>query len=211
MDERCGEWNLNRLDSLLRHAVPEDIRGVTTSYCYVGSWKALFCWHKEDLDLSAINFLHEGKSKFWYSIPSDQGHLLEREAIKHFPEHFSKCGEHFRHKTTLINPYLLKRKIPELKISKAEQRPGEFVLVLGDSYHCGFNFGYNLAEAINYATLSWLRRLPKVKHCNCSKHSVRVNLHSILSHLATTPFAKSLEFEEFRQSLEKEVEKEVDE
>jgi jumonji domain-containing protein 2 len=78
MDERCGEWNLNRLESLLRQAVPEDVRGVTTSYCYVGSWKALFCWHKEDLDLSAINFLHEGKSKFWYSIPEEQAPLLER-------------------------------------------------------------------------------------------------------------------------------------
>lgn len=78
MDEHCGEWNLNLLDSLLRQAVPENLRGVTSSYCYVGSWKSLFCWHKEDLDLSAINYLHEGKSKFWYSIPEGQGELLER-------------------------------------------------------------------------------------------------------------------------------------
>lgn len=105
----------------------------------------MFCWHKEDLDLSAINFLHEGKSKFWYSIPANQGHILEKEAKIHFPEHFSKCPEHLRHKTTLINPYSLKKKYPELKLTKVQHKAGEFMLVLGGSYHCGFNFGLNIA------------------------------------------------------------------
>ena len=132
---------------------------------------------------------------------------MEREAHKYFPEHFSRCPEHFRHKTTLINPYLLNRKIPELKVSKAEQRPGEFMLVLGGSYHCGFNFGYNIAEAINYATLSWLRRLPKVKHCTCSVQSVRIDPRSVLNNLASSPFANSKEYEELRLSVEASVEK----
>lgn len=124
MDQRAGSWNLNSLDSLLSQAINIKVRGVTSSYCYIGSWKTMFCWHKEDLDLSAINFLHEGKSKFWYSIPANQGYILEKEARIHFPEHFSKCSEHLRHKTTLINPYLLKRKYPELKISKMEHKAG---------------------------------------------------------------------------------------
>jgi len=28
----------------------------------------MFGWHKEDLDLFAINFLHTGEPKQWYSI-----------------------------------------------------------------------------------------------------------------------------------------------
>ncbi len=91
MDQRAGSWNLNCLDSVLNQAIDIKVRGVTSSYCYVGSWKTFFAWHKEDLDLSAINFLHEGKSKFWYSIPYNQSHILEKEARLHFPEHFSKC------------------------------------------------------------------------------------------------------------------------
>jgi jumonji domain-containing protein 2 len=62
----------------------------------------------------------------------------------------------------VINPYLLKQKYPELKLSKMQHCKGEFIAVFGGSYHCGFNLGFNLAEAVNYATLSWLKKLP---HC----------------------------------------------
>ena len=159
MDETAGSWNLSTLDSVLNNAVKSEVRGVTTPYCYVGSWKTLFCWHKEDLDLSAVNYLHEGQSKFWYSIPVHQSHILEKEAKVYFPEHFSRCSEHLRHKTTLLNPYILKKKYPELKVSKIEHKAGEFMMILGGSYHCGFNFGFNIAEAVNFATISWLARL----------------------------------------------------
>lgn len=78
MDERAGPWNLNSLNSVLKDALSTNIRGVNNPYCYVGSWKTLFCWHKEDLDLSAINYLHEGKSKFWYSMPISESAILEK-------------------------------------------------------------------------------------------------------------------------------------
>lgn len=62
--------------------------------------------------------MHKGKSKFWYGIRSDMGHIIEREASRMFPEHFSRCNQFLRHKTILINPYLLKKKAPELVIHK---------------------------------------------------------------------------------------------
>jgi jumonji domain-containing protein 2 len=39
------------------------IPGVNEPFVYVGAWKTMFAWHKEDLDLSAINFHHYGKTK----------------------------------------------------------------------------------------------------------------------------------------------------
>ncbi len=39
------------------------VSGVNDPYLYVGSYKSMFGWHIEDLDLCSINFLHEGKPK----------------------------------------------------------------------------------------------------------------------------------------------------
>jgi hypothetical protein len=80
-----------------------------------------------------------------------------------------------RHKTTLLNPYSLKKKYPELRLSKMEHKPGEFMLVLGGSYHCGFNFGFNIAEAVNYGTKSWLSKLVNFRPCTCEKSSVKAS------------------------------------
>ena len=40
------------------------------------------------------------------------------------------------------------------------QHPGEFVVAMGGSYHAGFNWGFNLAEAVNFALPKWLGLLP---------------------------------------------------
>lgn len=218
MEDCAGEWNLNKLDTLLKSSMDNKVRGVNTPYCYIGSWKTLFCWHKEDLDLSAINYLHEGKSKFWYSIPQSQGWILENEAKRLFPEHFGKCEEFLRHKTTLINPYNLKRKYPELKISKVEHKKGEFICVFGGAYHCGFNFGCNIAEAVNYGTLDWLKQITKTKPCKCSKSSVKASLLEVFRNLEPSIFlfnvatySQSKEFSDFRDFVYDQVEAEESE
>ena len=53
------------------------ISGVTTPYLYVGVWRSMFGWHKEDLDLYSINYLHTGAPKFWYTIDLDQNEQFE--------------------------------------------------------------------------------------------------------------------------------------
>jgi jumonji domain-containing protein 2 len=83
---------MNALNSLLLKGLKNSIRGVNTPYCYIGSWKTLFCWHTEDMELSAINFLHLGKPKFWYGICKSDRRILEKEAESFFPENFQKCN-----------------------------------------------------------------------------------------------------------------------
>lgn len=164
----------------------------------------MFCWHKEDLDLSAINYLHEGKSKFWYSIPASQGHILEKEAKRLFPDHFSKCEQFLSHKTTLINPYLLKRLHPDLVVHKIEHKQGEFICVFGGAYHTGFNFGFNIAEAVNYGTADWLRQVIDTKPCKCVRSSVKASNIEIYKNLSKStiliylaPHSKTPEFQKF--------------
>lgn len=80
MDDTAGSWNLNTIRSVLSMGLKNPLPGVNTPYCYIGSWKTLFCWHTEDMELSAINYLHFGSPKFWYGIAHNDRHILEKEA-----------------------------------------------------------------------------------------------------------------------------------
>lgn len=67
----------------------------------------MFGWHKEDLDLYSINYLHAGAPKFWYSMDLDSNIDFENLARSKFGESFRECNEFLRHKTTLIEPTVL--------------------------------------------------------------------------------------------------------
>lgn len=82
-----------------------------------------------------------------------------------FPTRFEKCPEYLRHKTSLINPYKLKKRHEGLMIHKQVQYPNEFIIAFNGAYHSGFNSGFNVAEAVNYATLRWLKDIRVAKVC----------------------------------------------
>ena len=63
------------------------------------------------------------------------------------------------------------------------QNEGEFVITFSSAYHQGFNFGFNIAEAVNFATPNWLAMFPKFKYCKCHKDNVRIDHMYFLSNL----------------------------
>jgi histone demethylase JARID1 len=54
----------------------------------------------------------------------------------------------------MLSPqYLKKEGVPVYAI---DQRAGEFTVTWPRAYHCGFNHGFNVAEAVNFAPPDWL-------------------------------------------------------
>ena len=56
------------------------------------------------------------------------------------------------------------------------QRPGEFMITFADSYHIRFNHGFNCAEAINFATPSWVELGQKASRFYCDPSSVFIDM-----------------------------------
>lgn len=48
-------------------------------------------------------------------------------------------------------------------------RIGEFIITFPGAYHSGYNQGYNCAEAVNFASPSWIPHGRKSVNCVCGK------------------------------------------
>lgn len=157
-------WNLRRLGTCLQDGLGRTtLDGINTPYLYFGNFRSMFAWHVEDLNLGSINFQHFGAPKYWYGISKKHFRRFESFAKAKFQERNLECNQFLRHKTILINPYLIREEMPDIPIYKHIQRPGEFIITLTNGYHTGFNAGFNTNEAVNFAPDNWLEIFPKQK------------------------------------------------
>lgn len=150
-------WNLNNFanvnGSLLKF-IDREVDGMKVPWLYVGMCFSTFCWHTEDHHTYSINYHHGGETKTWYGIPHDNADKFEEIMKKHCPELFEAQPDLLFHITTTLSPKRLQDE--GVAVSTVHQRKGEFVVTFPQAYHAGFNQGFNVAEAVNFALPDWL-------------------------------------------------------
>lgn len=150
--------NVNK-NGLLRHHYSTP--GVNESMFYIGSLFTRFCWHVEDAYLISIAFVHlGGAEKVWYTVPPEYAARVDSYASEHvfapgMQDEKGKGELCLLNKTTLFNPTRLLEQ--GIEVYRAVQIPGTFVVTAPRAYHAGFNCGFNVSEAVNFANASWLK------------------------------------------------------
>lgn len=150
-----AQWNLNTIGycpdgSLLGLECAGNISGITMPWIYLGMLFASFAWHVEDNHLFSINYLHQGAPKSWYGCGTTDADKFD-EVLE---SKFGKSKSLLR-KLNFFEPpeTFLSNGVP---ITHALQEPGQFIITWPRSYHAGFSHGFNIGEAVNFATLEWI-------------------------------------------------------
>ncbi|XP_022192886.2 lysine-specific demethylase lid isoform X2 [Nilaparvata lugens] len=151
-------WNLNNIAACATSAlkyIDEPISGMQIPWMYIGMIFSTFCWHNEDHWCYSINHLHLGDVKTWYSVPGQYAEKFEETVKELAPELFEAQPDTLQLLDTLVNPNaLMKKGVP---VYRMDQKAGEFMITFPRAYHCGFNQGFNLAEAVNFAPADWIK------------------------------------------------------
>lgn len=171
-------WNLNiwplDKDSLFRH-VKSDVSGMTIPWLYVGMVFSTFCWHNEDHFAYSVNYQHIGETKTWYGIPGADTEKFERAMRDEMPELFESQPDILFQLVTLAKPEKLRQ--AGVQVYAIDQHAGQFVITFPKAYHAGFNHGFNVNEAVNFAPADWepfgeegVRRLRAFRKQPCFSH-----------------------------------------
>ena len=89
-----------------------------------------------------------------YAVPGASAAHFERAARGLLPAVFETSPDLLLELVAMISPSDLRaRGVP---VYKLEQNEGDFVITFPRGYHAGFSHGFNIAEAVNFASTDWL-------------------------------------------------------
>ncbi|CDF32854.1 unnamed protein product [Chondrus crispus] len=135
------------MERLLRH-MPH-MPGVNHSMFYFVHMFMRFCWHTEDAFLNSVSYLRRGSAdNIWYAIPLKYVGAFETYAAEN-----PSAQRSLMCKTTIFDLRELKSR--GIECHRIRHKPGSFVLTAPRAYHAGFNCGFNITEAVNFANPGW--------------------------------------------------------
>ncbi|KAK3926318.1 Lysine-specific demethylase 4B [Frankliniella fusca] len=135
------------------------IPGINQPTVYVGTEYSSFNLHSEDFNFESINRMVDGSEKVWFVIPPSYQNS--------FTAWFSQCGvfedgtadaqcaSFLQHKHHFVDPRAVAA--AGFPVRTIRQRPGDVVYLLPAAIHWGINVGFNINEAVNCASSSWVK------------------------------------------------------
>lgn len=154
----CGKnpWNLkvltNNHGSILRSIGP--VTGVTVPTLHVGMLFTACCWYRDPHGLPWIEYLHTGGSKVWYGVPDEQSANFRSAFTSLVPTHCQNKTVWLPCDTAMVPPHMLTDR--GVSLCRAEQEPGQFVIVFPRAYTSSLGTGYTISESVYFATNNWL-------------------------------------------------------
>ncbi|KAJ2817162.1 hypothetical protein FBU31_006318, partial [Coemansia sp. 'formosensis'] len=110
----------------------------------------------------SVNYMHWGDTKTWYGVPGRHAKKFEDAMRAAVPGLFKDQPDLLFQLVTMLSPGALVAR--NVDVVSCDQRAGEFVVTFPQSYHAGFNQGFNFNEAVNFATSDWMPYdVPSVK------------------------------------------------
>ncbi|KAI9291573.1 JmjC-domain-containing protein, partial [Neoconidiobolus thromboides FSU 785] len=150
-------WNLNNIGnspSNVLSNLQDKHSGMNVPWAYITMLFSTHCWHTDDHFAYSINYQHWGESKRYYSIPSNAAYEFEAFFKQLAPSLFKNDPELMYQLITMVSPQdIQKAGIP---IYTCEQKAGEFVITLPQSYSCWYSNGFSFNESIYYAPYDWI-------------------------------------------------------
>jgi len=111
--------------------------------------------HNEDDYLYSMNYMHKGASKIWYSIPAKKAQAFEKVLQRTLAQLMYEEPDLHLKLVTMLPPALLHSH--QVPVFRCVQEPGSFIVTTPKALHSGFSLGYNVAEAVNFATDNWFQ------------------------------------------------------
>lgn len=184
------------------------ISGICYPWVYVGMVFASFCWHVEDNYMYSINYMHLGGSKIWYTVPGPFKEQVDEALRKEHPQIYQKKPNSMHDLLTCLNPIDLSQKYG-IPVHRVVQNPGEFIVTFPKGYHSGVSTGYNIAEAVNFASAGWIKYYfesfqdyLKPNYSKKSPYPIEWVINKCLSSIGSAEFS-----EEDRETIKKTWEK----
>ncbi|PKK47189.1 hypothetical protein CI102_9061, partial [Trichoderma harzianum] len=130
-----------------RSQLPNDIKGITTPYWYLGGKFAGTAFHKEDCDLRSMEVVIYGY-RLWMIISTQDTKRFEEWVRRFWGENAGHSDQWLRRLNLILPPSMLKAANIEFNLICAG--PGDMVVTSPNQYHYVINMTTSLAAAVNF-------------------------------------------------------------